>query len=101
MQPDIKIPQKVWTTYGAIANASGFDGWSANDNYNKQRWPGITPEQRRVLSDAFCALTGDTRPVTGLSKASVERWLNGEKVLMCYAQTAIVERARAAFVRGK
>ena len=88
----INIPARAWSTYRSIRNAGQW-AWSANDNYNKQQWPGITPDQYRVLRDAFSSLGGEEYP-----KAQVERFLTGEhKVCLCYAQADLVARAAAAF----
>lgn len=98
----IKIPPRAWAAYRSIANATGFNGWSANDNWNKQKWPGITPAQYYVLREAFRTMTGNTHPgySSALSKALVERWLTGEhKELLCYAQPELVAKATAAFAK--
>lgn len=97
MPRTVKISTKAWAAYRSIVNATGFNGWSANDNWNKQKWPGITPPQYYVLREAMRSLTGNIHP-GNIPKALVERWLTGEhKELLCYAQPELVAKAVAAF----
>ena len=94
----MKITPKQFAGFRRAYTASGFNGISANDGWNKQEF-GITHVQYSALTRVVDALYGMAAKdeVRRLTLPTVKSFLAGEKVSLCRASDDMIARMEAAF----
>lgn len=94
----MKITTKQFAGFKRAYTASGFNGISANDGWNRQEF-GITHAQYSALARVADALygMGAKDEVRRLTLPTVKAFLDGRKVSLCYATDDVVARVEAAF----
>lgn len=90
-----KIPSNVWSQYcGSVRSRD----WGVNQAYNSARWPNLHPDARQLLGSCLQNMLGsDDASDLALStrgKRMVERFLDGERVVLCGADNWQIKQAR-------